>query len=393
MSVLPPIGCARGGLDRRGARTFVRGRRTRVLRIRVLALSSYGVLGGAELALDAFLAHRPPWVDPRVLLLTDGPIRPRLEARGVPVAAATGMQGRPDARRAAAFTRALAADLRRDRPDVVWAIGQKGALMAVPACRALGVPLVWHKVDFSWDRRVAQPLAAAVNGVVSVSHAVVEALGPWRRRRLLEVVGVPIALPDELRVEPARDPPAIGTLARLHPYKGCDHIIGAAALLSDEFPDLRVLLAGGPVDEYPDHPEELRRLTLELGLEGRVEMLGFVGDVEAVLRRMTVFVNATREHEGFGREALSGSMLEAGWAGLPVIAPRLGGNPEGLVEGVSGRLVEHPEPADLAEAIRPYLRDPELAASAGEAGRAFVRDRFRPEAAAGRLFGALARAA
>lgn len=361
--------------------------------IRVLAISSYGVLGGAELALDAFAAHRPGGVDVRVLLVTDGPIRERLAARGVRVAAAHGMAGPPDLSRVARFTRALVADLRRDRPDVVWAIGQKGALLAVPACRALGVPLVWHKVDFSWDGWLVWPLAGAVDGVVAVSRAVTEALGRWRARRLLEVVGVPIALPEELHVTPAVDPPAIGTLARLHPYKGAPHMLRAAALLSDEFPTLRVVLAGGPVPEYPDHPAELRALASELGLDGRVEMPGFVDDVPSVLRGLTVFVNATHEHEGFGKEALSGSMLEASWAGLPVVAPRLGGNAEGLVEGVSGTLVDRADPEALAAALRPYLRDPALAARAGEAGRVFARERFRPAAAAGRLFGALERAA
>lgn len=303
------------------------------------------------------------------------------------------MAGPPDVRSAIGFTRALAADLRRDRPDVVWAVGQKGALLAVTACRALGVPLVWHKVDFSWDAWLVAPLTVLVNGVVATSQAVTEALGPWRGRRLLGIVGVPISLPEDLHVVPATDPPAIGTLARLHPYKGAPHILRAAALLSGEFPDLRVVLAGGPVSEYPEHPDELRALAAELGLGGRVDMPGFVDDIEVVLRRLTVFVNATHLHEGFGMESLSGSMIEASWAGLPVVAPRLGGIPEGLVGGVSGTLVDHPDPELLAAAIAPYLRDPAHAARVGEAGRAVARERFRPEAAAGRLFGALGRAA
>jgi len=240
---------------------------------------------------------------------------------------------------------------------------------------------------------MARPLAALVDGVVATSHAVVEAFGPRGRRRLLAVVGVPITLADELEVAPASDPPAIGTLARLHPYKGAPHILRAGALLSEEFPDLRVVLAGGPVPEYPDHPGELRGLARELGLADRVDMPGFVADVPSVLRELTVFVNATHEHEGFGRESLSASVVEANWAGLPVVAPRLGGVPEAMRDGVSGTLVDSPEPELLAEAIRPYLRDAGLARRAGAAGRSIARERFAPAAAAERLFGALARAA
>ena len=127
--------------------------------LRVLAISSYGVLGGAELSLAVFLEHRPASVDARVLLLSDGPLRGRLEAAGLEVAAASGLEGRPRPMSSLRFARSLRRELRRDRPDVVWAVGQKAALLAAPACRVARVPLVWHKVDFSWDELLAKPLA------------------------------------------------------------------------------------------------------------------------------------------------------------------------------------------------------------------------------------------
>jgi len=365
-------------------------------RIDVLAISSYGVLGGAELAMDAFLAHRPAGVDARVLLLTDGPVRDRLEAQGLPVAAARGMEGRPDPARAARFTRPLARDLRAHDPDVVWAIGQKAALLALPACRMLGVPLVWHKVDFSWDRSLSRPLAAAVDGIVAVSRAVAEPLGPFRERRLLSVVGVPITLPDAppRRPAPSGAAPVIGTLGRLLPYKGHHHILRAAALLSGEFPALRVVLAGGPVAEFPGYPDELRSLAAELGLADRVEMPGFVSDIAGVLERLTVFVSATyRDEQGFGMEALGAGIIEASWTGVPAVAVALGGTAESVLDGRTGTLVPQADPERLAEAIRVYLRDPALRARTGEEGRRFAREGFAPEAAAGRLFGALARVA
>jgi glycosyltransferase involved in cell wall biosynthesis len=92
-------------------------------------------------------------------------------------------------------------------------------------------------------------------------------------------------------------------------------------------------------------------------------------------------------------EGLSGAMLEASWVGLPVVATRGGGTPEGLKDGVSGTLVDPADPVGMAGAIAPYLRDPELARGAGEAGRRFTREHFAPEVAAARLFEALGNAA
>jgi phosphatidylinositol alpha-1,6-mannosyltransferase len=107
-----------------------------------------------------------------------------------------------------------------------------------------------------------------------------------------------------------------------------------------------------------------------------------------------VFVNATwRDERGFGREGLSAAMLEASWVGLPVVATRGGGSTEALLEGQTGVLAEPADPADLARAIAPYLRDAGLAASVGAAGRDFVRARFAPKILAARLFQALERAA
>src|SRR5207244_5258767 len=130
------------------------------------------------------------------------------------------------------------------------------------------------------------------------------------------------------------------------------------ALLSDEFPDLRVLFAGAPSVHHPGYPDELRRVAERTGVADRVELTGFIDDVAAALERLTVFVNATcRDDRGFGREGFGAAMLEASWAGLPVVVTRGGGSPEAMQDGVTGTLVDPDDPRALAGAIVPYLRD------------------------------------
>jgi glycosyltransferase involved in cell wall biosynthesis len=361
--------------------------------MKVLVISSYGGLGGAELALTSFLGERPPGVEAEALLVSGGALEERLRDLGIPVRAATGFEGRPGPARVARFNALAWREIGRVRPDVVWAIGQKATLLAGAAARLRRTPLVWHKVDFSWDRRLGVPLALLSSGAIGVSEAVLEALGPLRERRRLGTVGPPIPLPDDLRAHPDPARPVIGTLGRLVPYKGHHHLVRAAALLSDDFPGLRVVLAGVPEPQYPGYRESLVDLGRELGLGDRLELPGFVPPA-AVLERLSVFVNATfRDEEGFGFEGLSGAMLEASWAGIPVVATLGGGTAEGVVDGQTGTLVAQADPQLLAEAIRPYLIDPELAARTGDAGARFARERFAPPVVAARLFELLAVAA
>jgi glycosyltransferase involved in cell wall biosynthesis len=363
--------------------------------VRVLAVSSYGVLAGGELSLVEFLRHRPAGVEVAALLVEDGPLRAVLGEQGVPTWAGREYDGRPAPSDMARFTRSLLKLLDRVRPDVVWATGLKAAFMSVPGCRLARVPVVWHKIDFSLDAQLARPLATAVDGVVSVSEAAAAALGAGlRRRRLLAVVGPPVRLPRELHVVPNARLPVLGTVGTLTPIKGQRHVLEAGALLRAEFPELRVVLAGASSPDHPRYEAELRELARALDLEGQVEFTGFVSDVAEILERLTVFVNATCQDErGFGWEGLSGAMLEASWAGLPVVATRGGGTPEGVLDGITGALVDPADPRALARAAAPYLRDPSLARATGEEGRRFTRERFAPEVASAHLFEALARIA
>ena len=317
------------------------------------------------------------------LVLAPGPGVARLEAMGIPVSV-DAMVGRPSPQRAARFHRSFRRLLARVEPDVVLAVGIKPTILCVAAARMTRTPIVWQKVDFAYDGRFSGPLARACSGVVAVSEAVAAAVPD---RRLLGVLPPPVRLPDDYRAPGNPSPPTIGSVGMLVPYKGHDHVIEAAARLSDRVPDLRVLIAGGPTPTAPDHERELHEAARRWDMADRVEFLGHVDRIEEVLDRLSVFVLAThRDEKGFGHEGLSGAMLEASWAGLPVVATSGGGTPEGVEDGVTGTLVPPAEPARLADAIGHYLGDPAAARAAGEAGARFARERFRPATLGPRLF-------
>lgn len=354
--------------------------------LRVLSVSSTAELWGAELALATYVRHRPDGFEPRVLCLSSGPLVELLRADGVPTAAAS-LDGRPSVPEAAAFVRRLYADVRRWRPAAIYASGNKAAILCAPAARAASVPLVWHRVDLAMRPSTVRAIAAAGSGVIAVSKASAAGLP---RRSLLGIVPPPVRLSESFRVPVPRPSATIGSVGHLHPVKGYHDVIAAAALLRVEFPELRVVIAGGRHPAYPGYPDQLRELARRVGLAERVELVGHVDRIEDVYERLTVLVSATyRDASGLGPEALGAAIAEASWAGLPVVATLGGGTNEVVENGVTGRLVLQRQPAEIANAVVQYLRDPAAARAAGESGAELARARFRPEPLANALFSSL----
>ena len=100
---------------------------------------------------------------------------------------------------------------------------------------------------------------------------------------------------------------------------------------------------------------------------------GFRDDMPQVYRSLDLFVLPSR------REGISNTLLEAMASGIPVIASRVGGNPEILPEGIAGRLVA-PEASEIAEAILDYVEDASLREVHGRGGRNHVLQSFSLEA-------------
>jgi glycosyltransferase involved in cell wall biosynthesis len=156
------------------------------------------------------------------------------------------------------------------------------------------------------------------------------------------------------------DPPRIFFLGRLVPEKGLDWALSALPAVFRRFPNARFIVAG----DGPDS-EKLKAQTVSLSLAPWVEFLGAVSpeSVPSLLNDATLVVMPSRI-EGFGLVALEAAMM-----GRPVVAARIGGLPEVVVDGQTGLLVEQCDIDSLAQAILRLLGDRELARQFGEAAR------------------------
>jgi glycosyltransferase involved in cell wall biosynthesis len=160
----------------------------------------------------------------------------------------------------------------------------------------------------------------------------------------------------------------IGTISRLVWKRGNEELLEAAALVRHAIPSATLVVVG----DGPLRPA-LEARARELGLNDGVRFLGAVPQAARLLPHFDVFILSSV------LEGMSNSLLEAMAAGRPVVATRVGGNPEVVVEGETGFLVPPKDPRALADAVLRLLRDRELAHRFGEAARRRVESQFSLE--------------
>jgi glycosyltransferase involved in cell wall biosynthesis len=152
------------------------------------------------------------------------------------------------------------------------------------------------------------------------------------------------------------DPPLVVAVGRLAEPKDALTLVRALAAVPGRA--FGALLVG----DGPDRPAveaEVRRL----GLRDVLTLTGTRDDVPALLAQADVFALSSRS------EGAPLSILEAMAAGLPVVASRVGGVPELVVDGETGLLVPPGDPAALAAALGRLVADAGLRDRLGAAGR------------------------
>lgn len=253
---------------------------------------------------------------------------------------------------------AMAPWLPRGAPKPKYLVTRR---MDYPECRTA-------YTDHLYNRRV--------DGVVAISRSIAE---------LLIAAGVDEkkvrVIPDgiDLRQFPAvpSAPPlsqcmagvtVIGCVGILEERKGHRLLLEAAARLKAKGMRLRYRIAGAGSLRQP-----LEQHAASLGLKDDIEFLGFVQDTVAFLAGIDVFVMPSL-FEGLGVAA-----LEAMAAGKPVIASRVGGLAEAVIDDVTGMQVAPGDDAQLADAIEKLCRDPARAAALGQRGREHVLRHFSVE--------------
>jgi glycosyltransferase involved in cell wall biosynthesis len=174
----------------------------------------------------------------------------------------------------------------------------------------------------------------------------------------------------------------------IHPRKGLLELVEAFACVAAQNAEAHLAIVGAAIFNK-DHLYEaqVKARVRKLGLDAVVHMTGGRRDVPAVLRAADLFVLSAR-NEPFGLV-----VLEAMSSGTPVVATRVGGIPEIVADGVSGRLVAFParfafrEQEQMPEAMHVAVREPEMLQALVDGAFCEALPRFSLEAFAANLDG------
>ena len=162
--------------------------------------------------------------------------------------------------------------------------------------------------------------------------------------------------------------PVVGTITRFSKQKDVHTFLYAMSNVIRDYPSLRCLILGDG-----EQGKELKDLSCRLALNENVTFLGYREGAKEILDLFDIFVLSSLW------EGLPLVVLEAMAASKPVIATRVPGTAEAIVDGKTGILVPLQDSKRLAESIKKLLIDRKLAQKMGEAGKRRVNKYFRVE--------------
>ncbi|MEL7038796.1 MAG: glycosyltransferase [Cyanobacteria bacterium J06592_8] len=347
--------------------------------MKILFLDQSGQLGGAELSLaDVAYPYRE---NCRVGLFADGAFRQLLEEKKIPVQILTNQSinvtkdsGILESLGSFGSIAPLVFNVANlaQKYDIIYANTQKALVIGALASFLSRCPLVYHLRDilnadhFSrTNRRIAVTLANRFASlVIANSEATRTAFLKSRGRlELVEVVYNGFQpekyeadasevnhLKQQLELEGKF---VVGHFSRLSPWKG-QHILLEALTSCPE--DVTVLLVGDALFGEQDYVKQLHQQVTDLGLENRVQFLGFRSDIVPLMTACNLVAHTSTSPEPFGRVIIEAMMCKT-----PVVGAAAGGVVELINPGKTGWLVTPGNSQELANVIKGCYQNPELA--------------------------------
>lgn len=368
--------------------------------INLLFVSSYSDLGGGETALLALATHLDPnRFYPHLLVPRNGQLAEAWGAHGWPVhimpwrGATTYFIPAIWAR--LPISRQIETLIREQHIDIVHS-DYHTLPMTMPAAERVGIPALWTCMGWwfkpkLWQRGLFRRSAATFAHSQAIKEGFLDK-PPFMPAERVEVLYPGV---DTGRFNPAVDglkvrfeagisidAPVVALVARFQDVKGHDVFQTMARQVALQIPEARFIVAGENTQSSADNAYKTRILETAKTdplLHSRLKYLGFRADVERVLAAADVMV-CSSQFESYGMVN-----VEAMASGKPVVSTKRGGPAETVLDSETGFLVEPGDAVGLARHVIDLLRDPDLRARMGAAGRARAERLFSAQVTAERF--------
>jgi len=376
-----------------------------------LFTASFAELGGGELALLEHIKRIKKSHKVAVILLQEGPLRKELENLNVKVKVTHYEFDKGYITSIPIFSKVLIKFLKfciREKVSLICPYTFTDMLLAGIVGKIIGIPVIWRsqgdafstyitplgclKNNLNWRKKVKLGL---LKNFINYMLTLVIPTTKWQTKLMKKLginmrkvkyipLGVDISkfcinnlekssqkIKKEFEIE--SNIPIIGFVARMVTWKGHKIFYQALAKVKHYYPNFKVLIVGDTILNWENPNEfkfELHKLADELNISDKLIYTGFRKDIPAIMKAIDIFVHASLK-EPFGLV-----IIEAMAAGKPVIASKVAGPLESVVDGETGLLVPPGDVEGLTKAILFMLNNQKKQKKMGEAGQKRVKNLF-----------------
>ena len=277
----------------------------------------------------------------------------------------------------------------REKIDIVHVNGLL-SLQAPVAALLTGRRIVWHLASTIYPPflvRLLMPFICRVSFVMTISESVdhyyVGKNTKCSKRLIVhEPVNIHRFSPDITTQERDQfrqnlgvglDELVVGVVGNITPVKGYDYLFQAVPLVVKVKPEVHFVIVGAMFNTQLEYKKKLDLLANSLGIKEHIRFLGQRHDIRELLNAFDLFVLPSL-HEGTPIAILEAMAMERA-----VVATRVGGVSDLVIDQETGLLVKAKNPEKLAESILDLLDDDQKRTAMGKSGRKRITQLFSLE--------------
>jgi glycosyltransferase involved in cell wall biosynthesis len=340
--------------------------------------------GGAQKYVFDIATNTPrDQFDTSVLLGGTGDLKKKLEDAGVKTILLKNSQRDIDAKKEFGLLFELIKIFKKEKPDIVHLNTSKIGVVGAFAARLAGVKKIIftaHGWAFNEQRGIVSKILFRIlyiftiilcHETIAVSEITKKQIGKTFGKKLIvirnglrdielkskdsarEMLLIKI-LQRNTKVSSllSEKPTWIGTISELHTTKGLNYAIEAISKIKSNI--IFVIMGEG------EKRKELEEQAVRLGVANKVFLIGHIDMASSYLKAFDILTLSSIT------EALPYMLLEAGYAGIPVVASRVGGIPEIIENNKTGILVSPRSSEEIKTSIEYLIKNPEKARAFGD---------------------------